>query len=118
MKKDFNAKLICFLLISFFLSGHLHAQNIDSTIEKYANKYGEERIYVQYDKPAYAPGETIWFKVYLLKNFFPSDDSKTFYADWTDDRGKLIFRTISPVVDGTTNGQLDIPSNYTGNFIH
>lgn len=118
MRKIFIAKAASFLLALFFLWAHPYAQNIDSTINKYSTKYEQERIYVQYDKSTYAPGETIWFKVYLMKSLFPSDDSKTFYADWTDESGNLLFRTISPVVDGTTNGQFDIPVNFPGRFIH
>jgi hypothetical protein len=108
-----------FLLILFSITaGRLMAQDIDSTIEKYADNYGQERVYLQYDKSTYVPGETVWFKAYLMKGFYPADESKTFYADWTDDHGNLLFRTISPVVDGTTNGQFDIPTSYSGKFIH
>lgn len=114
-----NCKQGILPVILFILSAAtLSAQNIDSTIEKYADKYGQERIYLQYDKSTYVPGETIWFKAYLMKGFYPAIESKNFYADWTDDKGNLLFRTISPIIDGTTNGQFDIPNNYKGKFVH
>lgn len=103
-----------FILIAAFC----FAQNIDSTIEKYSENYGQERIYLQFDKSTYIPGETIWFKAYLMNGFFPADESKNFYADWTDDQGKLLFRTISPIIEATTNGQFDIPKNYKGGYVH
>ena len=106
--------LFSFLLLNTFS----FSQNIDSTIKIYADKYGQERSYLQFDKSTYAPGETIWFKAYIMNGIFPSDDSKNFYVDWTDEKGALFFRTVSPVVDGTTNGQFDIPANFTGKYIH
>ncbi len=103
---------------SLFLFLNAAAQNIDSTIETYATKYGEERVYIHYDKSTYAPGETIWFKVYLMQDIYPANTSKTFYVDWTDDKGNLLSHNSSPIVDGATVGQLDIPAAYTGKFIH
>ena len=75
-------------LFSYKIAG---AQNIDSTIAGYANDFGQERMYLHFDKSSYAPGETIWFKAYLMKAVFPSDESKTVYVDWTDDKGNLLF---------------------------
>ncbi len=105
---------LCFCILGY----RAHAQILDSTIDTYANNYGQERAYLQYDKSNYVPGETIWFKAYLMKGLFPAEESKTFYTDWTDDNGNLLFRSISPLVDATTNGQFDIPPAYTGKFIH
>lgn len=106
---------ICIFLFSF-LNGH--AQNIDSTIALYANNFGQERMYLHYDKSTYAPGETIWFKAYLMKAIFPSDQSKTIYIDWTDDKGNLLLHSTSPVVDATSSGQFDVPADYSAPFIH
>jgi hypothetical protein len=113
MKQIISAVII--LLFSFI---NAHAQNIDSTITRYANDFGQERIYLHYDKSTYAPGETIWFKAYMMKAIFPAEDSKTIYVDWTDDKGKLLLHTLSPAVDGTSFGQFEIPADYTGNYIH
>jgi hypothetical protein len=106
--------VVVFLLSSFYIQ----AQNIDSTIEKYATAYGQERAYLHYDKSNYAAGETVWYKVYLMNGIFPSDDSKTFYLDWTDDKGKLLLHSLIPLVYATASGQFDIPATYTGKFIH
>jgi len=107
--------IVCIIIFSCF---RLAAQNLDSTIATYADKYAQERTYLHYDKSTYAPGETIWFKAYLMKSIYPADDSKTFYVDWTDDKGNLLFHSVTPVIDATSNGQFDIPATYTGPFIH
>ncbi|MBC7873464.1 MAG: hypothetical protein H7Y01_05690 [Ferruginibacter sp.] len=111
-------KNTCISFIFLLVTTCTVAQNIDSTIARYANEYGQERTYLQYDKSSYVPGETIWFKAYLMKGIGPAEESKTFYTDWTDDAGNLLWHSVGPVVDATSNGQFDIPANYAGKFIH
>ena len=94
------------------------AQNIDSTIEKYANDYGQERTYLHFDKSSYVSGETIWYKAYLMNGIFPAEESKTMYVDWTDDKGTLLSHTMIPIVYATAAGQFDIPLEYSAKFIH
>jgi hypothetical protein len=53
-----------------------------------------------------------------MDGLFPAQQTKTIYIDWVGDNGEVLAHTVSPVVEGTSNGQLDIPDNYTGNFIH
>jgi hypothetical protein len=109
---------ILFFLVLMKLSVAGRAQNIDSTLAVYADQYPHERAYLHYDKAAYAPGETIWFKAYLMEDIFPADESKTFYIDWFDDHGVLLSHTVCPLVDASTYGQFDIPAAYKGNYIH
>jgi hypothetical protein len=113
MKQLIAAVFVFFLSIS--LAG---AQNFEKNLQKYANNFTEERIYLHYDKSSYAPGETIWFKVYMMQTIYPADDSKTVYVDWTDQNGKLLLHSISPVQDGTSYGQFAIPGNYKGQYLH
>ncbi len=104
---------------SFFFFLNVNAQgNIDANIARYANDFGQERMYIHYDKSSYATGETIWFKAYLMKAIFPANESKTVYIDWTDEKGKLLLRSTSPVVDAVSIGQFEIPADYTGQFLH
>jgi hypothetical protein len=118
-KKGRSMKRSIVLLITFFLflTG-TQAQNLDSTIATYASKYDQERCYLHYDKSTYAPGETIWFKAYLMSGVNPAYSSKTFYVDWTDDKGNLLFHSVHPLVDATTNGQYTIPVDYKGRYVH
>jgi hypothetical protein len=107
---------LAFAFLFSFLAGV--AQNIDSTIEKYGNDYGQEKTYLHYDKSTYAAGETIWYKAYIMNGIYASDESKTFYVDWTDDKGKLLSHSILPVVYATAVGQFDIPGDYKGRYLH
>lgn len=40
--------------------------NAVTKIEGYNNLLPAEKLYMQFDKPYYAAGDTIWFKAYLL----------------------------------------------------
>ncbi len=111
-------RLSATLLAVFFTFLYTAAQDIDNTITRYATEFGQERTYLQYDKATYVPGETIWFKAYMMEGIYPAEASKTFYTDWTDDKGNLLAHLLSPLQGATTNGQFDIPANYTGKYIH
>ena len=93
------------------------AQSIEANLELYANKYSPERIYIHYDKSAYSVGETIWFKVYMINEVVPADESKTLYIDWIDDKGNLVLHAVNPMVEGITAGQFENwvrPEHMTG----
>lgn len=107
--------IIAFVVL---LSQQLNAQKIDSTLEKYANDYSQEKVHIHFDKGIYDKGETIWFKAYILTGIDLSDCSKNFYADWFDDKGNLISHTVSPMFQSSARGQFSIPANYKGKFIH
>ena len=111
-------QLISAVFFFFISAQYVGAQNINTTLAEYSNKYEQERIYLHYDKSTYGQGETVWFKVYLMEAIFPADQSKTVYLDWTDDNGKLLLHSLEPVIDGTSFGQFKIPDDYTGHFIH
>jgi hypothetical protein len=114
-------KTICisvFLFAGFFCAAHqISAQDIIPKIEDYTEKLTPERTYIHYDKHAYAPGETIWFKVYVMSELLPAYGSKTFYIDWIDNKGNILKHTVSPLVGAVTNGQFELPITYTGNTV-
>ncbi|HSN09467.1 MAG TPA: hypothetical protein VLS85_10520, partial [Hanamia sp.] len=111
-------KLIAFLGVYIFSISFAKAQNFEKNLHTYANNFTEERIHLHYDKSFYAPGETIWFKVYMMETNLPSDKSKNIYIDWTDQNGKLLLHTMSLVIDGTSYGQFKIPESYEGQWLH
>jgi hypothetical protein len=110
---------IVFILSCFLASFSLSAQVLDSILAVYGTKYQQERTYLHYDKAAYVPGESIWFKAYVMEGMYATEGSKTLYVDWVDEKGSLLYHTSSPIVDGgITNGQFDVPATYKSNFIH
>ncbi len=41
--------------------------DILTKLSTYSKSYESEKLYLQFDKPYYATGDTLWFKAYLLK---------------------------------------------------
>lgn len=96
----------------------INAQKLESTLSVYAEKYAQERAYLHYDKSSYHPGETIWFKAYLMEGILPAEGSKTLYVDWVDDKGAVLSHTVSPLVEASAYGQFEIPANYAAGVVH
>jgi uncharacterized protein YfaS (alpha-2-macroglobulin family) len=115
MKKKF---LISLIALRFLVLNTVQAQIPDSTFTKYAEQFLYEKTYLHYDKDAYLPGETVWFKGYLMEGIAPANDSKTLYVDWIGENGVVLSHGVSPLVSSVTNGQFTIPENYTGSVLH
>jgi hypothetical protein len=110
--------LLRLLLFCTVVTSRSFAQRIDSTLATYANQFPQERMYLQYDKPLYSPGETIWFKAYLMSGIMPSDISKNGYADFFDAEGRLLAHSVFPIVEGSFHGQFDIPDSLSTPYVH
>ena len=68
-----NRKLVFFVsLLLYFSPLFSSGQMIDSMMKVYAEKYPQEKLYLQFDKKAYNPGDRIWYKAYLFSGFDPS----------------------------------------------
>lgn len=115
---------ICFLITAGLLFQSLvHArqltqQAVKTRITSYGEVYQNEKLYIQFDKPAYAPGETIWFKAYLLKNSEEGSLSKSLYIDFADNNGKVLLHAVYPVNMSSAQGNFDVPAAYKDKNIH
>jgi hypothetical protein len=107
--------LLAFILTAFHFCSF--AQINDSILTTYNDNYISEKIYIHFDRSAYLPGETIWYKSYLMTGSYASAISKNFYADWYDEKGELILHAVAPVIFSTAKSQLEIPANYKGRYL-
>ncbi|RXK83913.1 TonB-dependent receptor plug domain-containing protein [Filimonas effusa] len=96
----------------------LSAQKLDAPLAQLSEQYQQERAYLHFDKQVYSPGETVWFKAYLMAGIYPSDISKNFYVDWTDAEGNVLLHTATPLLEGTAKGQFDIPASFKSQILH
>ncbi len=111
----FYTRIFIFFL---FIVPRLHAQRFDSLLNILDTQYPQERIYVQYDKSYYNPGETIWFKAYLFAGFLPSRISSTMYAELISDKGQMLDRKIMPVVGSTAASGFDLPDSLKSSLVY
>lgn len=87
-----------FICVIFFNIGFINitlAQNID-------------KFYFQTNKPAYVAGETIWFKVYILTDLYPNNNSTSLIVDLLDESGGTIESKTLPIFGGTATGNFDL----------
>ena len=104
------------------------AQNLKPQLLKLTNKSDSlanarpaEKLYLQFDKPYYATGDTIWFKAYLLKStsLAPTDKSGLINIDLVNDSSKSIAQFRFPVRSGLSWGNIVLsekdysPGTYT-----
>src|ERR1700729_2956503 len=108
-------KIFGFIALIFLFPPVLSAQKIDSMMAVYANNYPQEKVYVQFDKNLYNPGETIWFKAYVFSGNLPSSLCKNFYTELLDADGNMLQRKIAPLYESTAAGSYDIPANIKAN---
>lgn len=108
------------LLVVFFLFFILkgYAQQLDSMMMEYELTAPIEKVHLHFDKNIYNKDETIFFKGYIRTGNDPSQLSKNLYVEWYDTTGKLIKQTVSPVFQSSAKGSFELPTGFTGNFVH
>jgi hypothetical protein len=105
-------------LLSYLFPLVMDAQQLDSMMNIYANNYPQEKVYVQFDKKLYNPGETVWFKAYIFTGADPSLVSKNFYAELSDPSGVILQRKVYPVTESSTAGSIDLPAGVKSGHLH
>jgi hypothetical protein len=112
--------LLLFTCLSVFAQRDtLSLKTIIDRSVKYANDYPIEKVYVHFDKPYYAAGDTIWLKTYVTADIhLPSQLSKIVYIDMYNDQDSLTASVKLPVVNGVAPGMIPLPvqSYKQGNY--
>lgn len=86
---------------------------IVSKINNYFSNHPMEKVFLHLDKPHYAKGDRIWFKIYNL-NYSTnqlSSLSEVLYVTITNEKDELIETIKVPLYDGVGDGYYDIPLN-------
>src|SRR5271170_7530570 len=91
-------RLIFCITCSLFFRVEVSAQavskndllKITTAADTFRNKHPIEKLYLQFDKPYYAVGDTIWFKAYLFNATYPEPPEKSalFYVELANDSNK------------------------------
>jgi hypothetical protein len=115
--KSHKLKILFFFILVFFFN-KTQAQIYDSVLNVYEEQYPHEKIHIHFDRTLYNPGETLFFKLYLLTGLEWSNFSKNVYVDFYDDNGKFLKETVAPLFQSSSKGSFDIPQNYVGDFIN
>lgn len=100
--------LLIFTSISF--SGFVQGK-AEKALEKLYNDYPQERIIFSLTKKDFIPGETIFYKAYILIAYELSDLSTNLYLELYDSNKKLLEKDIVPIYKGVANGTMELPSS-------
>ena len=96
---------IFFFILSILSVSQLFGQTISY---KPSGLLPLERIHVQTDKDIYFPGETIWFKTYLINGFLPDTVHTNLFTDIIDQQGGIISHKVFPLEDGISYGSFQL----------
>ena len=77
-----------------------------------------EKAHLHFDKNIYNRDETIFFKAYFRMANELSTLSKNLYVEWYDTAGLIIKQTVAPIFQSSAKGSFEIPTGYSGNFLH
>ena len=118
-------KLLCCALLMLCQSIQLHAQqdsvSVNTIVEKtqkLLEAYPIEKVHMHFDKPYYAVGDTMWFKVYLASNMYNYELSKVAYVEVLNGTDSLMQTMRIPLTDHAGEGHLVLDQEwYTqGNY--
>lgn len=99
-------------------SQSISINSVQNSLETLATNFPQEKIYVQFDKPSYAPGETIWFKSYIMSGADPSQISKTVYIDFINTEGRVLKHCVSPVLQSGGSGDYSLPLEFKEEVVY
>lgn len=111
--------LLLIIMLPIFLFAQIkNKESFTTNLEQLGSGFPQEKIYIQFDKPAYAPGETIWYKAYVVSGTTPSLISANMYVDFADATGKVLSHMVLPILQSSARSNFDIPKDYAGTSIH
>lgn len=88
----------------------LDAKQLIDKVNGYHNRLPGEKIYLHLDKPAYAIGDTIWFKAYLMnaQTLKPSGKSGKIYIELINDSSVVVERRVLAITAGMGEGDISL----------
>ena len=122
--------LILFLFFASGLSLSVRAQTpllqqqllqLTSRSDSLINHYPSEKIYIQFDKPEYTLGDTIWFKAYVFNaaSHLLSSRSGLLHVDIATDSNRVVKQYLFAVTSGLSPGNLVLNTKdyKSGNYV-
>ncbi|MBL4592864.1 MAG: hypothetical protein JKX68_03500 [Flavobacteriales bacterium] len=90
--------------------------DLKSKIKTFNEERPEDRVYLQFDKPMYKPGETIWFSAFVRNgvDLKASSKSEILHVELIDPKGNVAQRMNLIARKGKTNAEFLIAENMMG----
>lgn len=92
-------------------------QSIVDAYEKYETEWPSQKIYVAFNQEKYAPGDTVFFKAYLLSaDLGLWSGSQVMEINLIDKQGEVRQKATIKTQDGMGNNQLILPEDLEAGF--
>jgi TonB-dependent SusC/RagA subfamily outer membrane receptor len=106
----------CLLLLSFRAGVFDFIGDLKRQLQTYTQHHPDEKVYVQFDKTFYKPGEDIWFNAFVLdgQTHKPSAISDVLHVELNDPKGTAVRSLTLFVQDGTTKGDFHLDEDMAG----
>ncbi|MCG8319954.1 MAG: MG2 domain-containing protein [Cytophagales bacterium] len=109
---------VLFIMISGFrlIQYSDFLQKLKQSLLAYNTNYPEEKVYLQFDKPFYKPGEDIWFNAFVLNSntHQPTGLSDVVYVELIDPKGNVASRLALIIKEGTAHGDFHLQETAPG----
>jgi len=111
--------LMVFTLSAFAQEDSIPLRTLITKTTEFTQNFPVEKVYLHFDKPYYAVGDTVWFKAYVtLEQNQLSAISRIVYVDMINNRDSVVASLKLPVINGTASGNIVLPqlSFVEGNY--
>lgn len=120
-----SSLLLAILFVSiqknaFSQSGKTDFNNVLSHIESLRKNRPVENIYIHFDKPYYAAGDTIYFKTYVTMNELhkPTPLSEVVHIDFITPQNRIINSVRLKLKQGTAYADFELPDSLQAGIYH
>lgn len=90
--------------------------NLDTKLEAFSKHMPEDRVYLQFDKPFYNPGDDIWFAAYVRdgQTMQKSSKSDILYVDLINPKGNVQQKIRLVAQNGVAKGDFHLDEEVLG----
>ena len=72
-----------------------------------------EKLYIHIDRPVYSPGDTIWYKAYLLNESLSGSKSGILYLELVNDSNRIVKREVVKITNGTAIADIALRKTFS-----
>ncbi len=103
--------MVCLKTFSQAVSNESQLDVITNNTTTYAEIEGREKTYLHTDRDSYCPGDTLWFKSYLVDGIThkKSDKSRVVYVELLDSKDSILSKRMLYAKETSSYGNIELP---------
>jgi len=107
--------IVSCLLICIDIYGQVSTDTLLSRFDQFMNSFPQEKVFVHLDRPYYAVGDDIWYKLYLVdaQTHLQATPSTMVTVELYNPSDSLVTRQYIKIDKGQDHGDIKIPLDWT-----